>query len=65
MVNNANVGASARRHAEPKRGVHYLAKEDISSCDSWGTGSPAEIPGAGGDRDADIPLDPDICPSFY
>ena len=29
---------------------------------SWGTGSPAEVPGAGGDRDADIALDPAACP---
>ncbi len=49
----------------PGEAFYYLVKEDISSCDSWGTGSPAEVPGAGGDRDADIPLDLDICPSFY
>jgi hypothetical protein len=29
---------------------------------SWGTGSPAELPGAGGDRDADLALDPHTCP---
>ena len=28
-------------------------------------GSPAEVPGAGGDRDADIPFDPNICPTQY
>jgi hypothetical protein len=29
---------------------------------SWETGTAAEKPGAGGDRDADIALDPDACP---
>ena len=29
---------------------------------SWGTGAPAELPGAGGDRDADLALDPNTCP---
>jgi hypothetical protein len=45
---------------------YYLAKEDSSSrpcvLQSWSTFSPAEIPGAGGNRDADIPQDPDTCP---
>lgn len=29
---------------------------------AWTTGSPAEVPGAGGDRDDDLALDPDTCP---
>jgi hypothetical protein len=29
---------------------------------SWKSGVAAEKPGAGGDRDADIVLDPDACP---
>jgi hypothetical protein len=46
-------------------GFYYLAREagPTYACGpSWGTGSPAELPGAGGDRDADLALDPNQCP---
>ena len=49
----------------PSQGFYYLVKRaGYYPCDfdSWGTGSSAEVPGAGGDRDADIALDPDTCP---
>ncbi|HEX5041329.1 MAG TPA: hypothetical protein VFV75_00380 [Candidatus Polarisedimenticolaceae bacterium] len=46
----------------PGQAFYYLVKHFDSSpvCgfDSWGTGSPAEVPG----RDTEIPLDPDTCP---
>jgi hypothetical protein len=46
---------------------YYLVRDPwntpVCTFGSWGTGSPAEVPGAGGDRDADIALDPDTCPS--
>jgi hypothetical protein len=44
---------------------YYLVRDELTSSactfGSWGTGSPAEVPGAGGNRDVDIPLDPDTC----
>jgi hypothetical protein len=49
----------------PGNGFYYLARESgpLYACGpSWGTGSPAELPGAGGDRDADLALDPNECP---
>jgi hypothetical protein len=49
----------------PGSGFYYLAREAGPTyvCGrSWGTGSPAELPGAGGDRDADLVLDPNTCP---
>ncbi|HEX5042050.1 MAG TPA: hypothetical protein VFV75_04040 [Candidatus Polarisedimenticolaceae bacterium] len=45
-------------------GFYYLVRLGglAPACErSWGTGSPAERPGTGGDRDADISLDPDSC----
>jgi hypothetical protein len=49
----------------PGGGWYYLAREAGASpgCPrSWGTGVPQEIPGAGGDRDADLAADPNVCP---
>jgi hypothetical protein len=48
-------------------GFYFLVRSVGPSpfCDterSWTTGTAAEAPGAGGDRDADIVLDPDACP---
>ena len=50
---------------EPGEAFYYLVKPDPSWCFSWGTGSPAEVPGAGGDRDLDLAYDPHVCPSIY
>ncbi|HEX5043626.1 MAG TPA: hypothetical protein VFV75_12010 [Candidatus Polarisedimenticolaceae bacterium] len=51
---------------DPGEGFYYLVRQvdsaPVCGFDSWRTGSPAEVPGAGGDRDADIALDPDTCP---
>jgi hypothetical protein len=51
----------------PGQGFYYLVKQPgslaVCAFGSWGTGSPAEVAGAGGDRNADIPLDPDTCGS--
>jgi hypothetical protein len=51
----------------PGKALYYLVKRHdsvpVCTLDSWGTGSPAEVPGAGGDRDEDIPADPDTCGS--
>jgi hypothetical protein len=46
---------------------YYLVRDAgptafCNAAPSWKTGVPAEKPGAGGDRDADIALDPDACP---
>ena len=49
----------------PGEAFYYLVKDDGHACASWGTGSTAEVPGAGGDRDLDIPYDPNICPAYY
>jgi hypothetical protein len=51
----------------PGAGKYYLVRGAGPSpyCiagHSWRTGVPAEKPGAGGDRDTDIPLDADACP---
>jgi hypothetical protein len=50
----------------PGQGFYYLVKEvgspPVCGFNSWRTGSPAEVPGAGGDRDTDIALDPNACP---
>ena len=48
-------------------GKYYLVRGAGASAfcnagNSWKTGVLAEKPGAGGDRDADIVLDPDACP---
>ena len=53
------------QNPDPGKGFYYLVREagPIYACSSsWGTGSPAELPGAGGDRDADLALDPNACP---
>ena len=46
------------------QGFYYLVRLQNDGCGVglWGTGSPAEVPGAGGDRDADLALDPAACP---
>ncbi|HEX5044808.1 MAG TPA: hypothetical protein VFV75_18055 [Candidatus Polarisedimenticolaceae bacterium] len=52
-------------HQYPGRNFYYLVREagPVYACNSsWGTGSPAELPGAGGDRDADLALNPEACP---
>jgi hypothetical protein len=45
---------------------YYLVRNawttPVCTFGSWSTGSPAEVPGVGGNRDADIALDPDSCP---
>ncbi len=49
----------------PGKGFYYLAREagpNYACSSSWGTESPSELPGAGGDRDADLALDPQTCP---
>ncbi len=49
----------------PGQALYYLVREvqaGVCQIASWGTGSPHELPGAGGNRDADIPLDPHTCP---
>jgi hypothetical protein len=48
-------------------GKYYLVRSAgpppyCNATASWKTGAAAERPGAGGDRDADIALDPDACP---
>jgi hypothetical protein len=48
-------------------GKYYLVRPAgptayCNATPSWKTGAAAERPGAGGDRDADIALDPDACP---
>ena len=71
MVNNVYATGSSNLHfthagtPSPGQAFYYLVKDDDQACASWGTGSPAEVPGAGGDRDADIPYDPNICPMYY
>ena len=71
MVNNSNATGSSDpgftdiNFPSPGQAFYYLVKEDGNACATWGTGSPAEVPGAGGDRDADIPRDPHICPMSY
>ena len=58
-------GAWVGDEPAPGNGFYYLAREagPTYRCGpSWGTGSPAELPGAGGDRDADLALDPNQCP---
>ena len=50
---------------DPGSAAYYLVREVGSSptcARSWGTGVPQEQPGAGGDRDADLALDPNACP---
>ncbi len=49
------------------QGFYYLVKQvgsprPVCGFHSWRTGAAAEVPGSGGDRDADIALDPDACP---
>jgi hypothetical protein len=51
----------------PTAGKYYLVRGAgpapyCNAGHSWKTGAAAEKPGAGGDRDADIALDPDGCP---
>ncbi len=49
----------------PGQALYYLIREaeaGVCQIASWGTGSPQELPGAGGNRDTDIPLDPHTCP---
>ena len=48
----------------PGEAFYYLVKQDVG-CNSWSTLSPAEDPGAGGNRDIDLAYDPHICPSYY
>jgi hypothetical protein len=47
----------------PGEAFYYLVREDFH-CRSWSTGVPAEVPGAGGNRDVDLAYDPHICPSY-
>jgi hypothetical protein len=71
MVNNVHATGSTNLNfthegtPSPGQAFYYLVKDDGHTCASWGTGSTAEVPGAGGDRDSDIPLDPNICPANY
>jgi hypothetical protein len=49
----------------PGTGLYYLVRAGgpVPECArTWGTGVPQELPGAGGNRDADLALDPDTCP---
>jgi hypothetical protein len=48
----------------PGEAFYYLVRQD-NPCRSWSTLSPAEVPGAGGNRDIDLAYDPHICPSYY
>jgi hypothetical protein len=48
-------------------GKYYLVRPAgpsayCNATPTWRTGVAAENPGAGGDRDADMALDPDACP---
>ena len=49
----------------PGDGFYYLLKTGFTGSHclfySWSTGSPAEKPGAGGNRDQDLALDPNGC----
>jgi hypothetical protein len=51
---------------DPGQGRYYLVRgaDPVPPCrfNSWSTGSQREIPGAGGDRDADLAGDADTCP---
>ncbi len=67
VANDASTSSGFTHAAVPAPGTafYYLVKTFISLCSSWGTGSPAEVPGAGGDRDLDLAYDPHVCPSFF
>jgi hypothetical protein len=59
------TGASPEGLPPPGSGRYYLVRAEGLSpgcAGSWGTRVPQELPGAGGDRDADLALDPDTCP---
>jgi hypothetical protein len=62
---SASGGTYVSAEPAPGNGFYYLAREagPTYACGpSWGTGSPAELPGRDGDRDADLALDPNQCP---
>ena len=50
----------------PGTGVYYLVQTpsacNVAFSGSFGEGLPDELPGSGGNRDADIAADPDACP---
>jgi len=49
----------------PGSGFYYLVRAGglVPDCArTWSTGASRELPGAGGDRDADLALDPNNCP---
>ena len=69
VVNNGFLEFEDATVPGPGGAFYYLVKEDgyavLCGQHSWGTGSPAEAPGAGGDRDADLALDPRVCPRSF
>jgi hypothetical protein len=69
LGNNVSVSSLPVDATNPGAGgaLYYLVRPAVTTlCNETGvsykTGHPTELPGAGGDRDADIALDPNACP---